>query len=187
MRRAICLVTLVLAPAIARADVIVQNTGTPGFPGTFNYVGYNSSNVAFGQPVATEFLSFGGRFHLGSNSNEQTFASQTTVTATQNGVSFTVPYSNAVPDPNLFQKSISFNQSLIGSWQLTVSNPNYNSLVVNTAAVPADLPAPPFITGVTIQPYLGHDYNSDNFLERACCHCTLRLQSNDESFYFRPQ
>jgi len=150
MRRAICLVTLVLAPAIARADVIVQNTGTPGFPGTFNYVGYNSSNVAFGQPVATEFLSFGGRFHLGSNSNEQTFASQTTVTATQNGVSFTVPYSNAVPDPNLFQKSISFNQSLIGSWQLTVSNPNYNSLVVNTAAVPADLPAPPFITGVTI-------------------------------------
>jgi len=150
MRSAIYLATLILIPSIANADVIVQNTLTPGFPGTFDYVGYNSSNVAFGQPVASQFLSFGGRFHLESGANEQTFASQTKVTATQNGVSFNVPYSNAVPDPNLFQTSIKFNQNLQGPWQLTVSNPNYNSLVVNTAAINTSLPPPPFITGATI-------------------------------------
>ena len=59
MRSAIYLATLILIPSIANADVIVQNTLTPGFPGTFDYVGYNSSNVAFGQPVASQFLSFG--------------------------------------------------------------------------------------------------------------------------------
>ncbi|SDJ62857.1 PEP-CTERM protein-sorting domain-containing protein [Bradyrhizobium lablabi] len=152
MRRAIFLATLFLVPSVAKAapvDTIVQNTLTPGFPGTFAYVGYNSSNVAFGQPVATQFLSFGGRFHLESGSNEQTFASQTTVTATQNGATFNVPYSNAVPDPNLFQTSIRYNPNLLGPWQLTVSNPNYNSLVVNTAAI-ANLPPPPFITGAAI-------------------------------------
>jgi hypothetical protein len=109
MRSALCIATLILVPAIAQADTIVQNTGVSGFPGTFNYVGYNSSNVAFGQPVATEFLAFGGRFHLSPASNEAAFASQTTVTATQNGVTLTVPYSNAVPDPNLFQRTIAFN------------------------------------------------------------------------------
>ncbi len=150
MRSALCIATLILVPAIAQADTIVENTGISGFPGTFNYVGYNSSNVAFGQPVATEFLAFGGRFHLSPASSEAAFASQTTVTATQNGVTLTVPYSNAVPDPNLFQRTIAFNPNLIGSWQLTVSNPNYNSLVVNTSAIPASLPPPPFITGVTI-------------------------------------
>src|SRR5215471_11666744 len=91
MRAAVYLATLILISSAAHADTIVQNTATPGFPGTFNYVGYNSSNVAFGQPVATEFLSFGGRFHLLSGADEQTFASQTTVTATQNGVSINVP------------------------------------------------------------------------------------------------
>lgn len=150
MRKAFYLASLMLFPSLADADTIVQNTGISGFPGTFNYIGYNSSNVAFGQPVSTEFLAFGGRFHLSSGANEQTFASQTTVTATQNGVSFAVPYSDAIPDPNLFQKTIPFNSSLTGSWHLTVSNPNYNSLVLNTAAIPSTLPPPPFITGATI-------------------------------------
>jgi hypothetical protein len=53
----ISLLGLVLTTSIVHADTIVQNTGIQGFPGTFNYVGYNSSNVAFGQPVASEFLS----------------------------------------------------------------------------------------------------------------------------------
>ena len=149
----ILLVGFVLTTSIAHADTIVQNTGIQGFPGTFNYVGYNSSNVAFGQPVASEFLSFGGRFSPGSGSNEQVFGAGTTVTATQNGVSFNVPFSNAVPDPNLFQTSIAFNPNLLGPWQLTVSNPStnptYNTLVINTAAIPS-LPPPPFITGATI-------------------------------------
>src|ERR1700759_4214243 len=112
--------------SIVHADPIVQHTNTPGLPGTFNYVGYNSSNVAFGQPVASEFLSFGGRFSPGSGSNEQAFGAGTTVTATQNGVSFNVPFSHAVPDPNLFQTSIAFNPNLLGPWQLTVSNPSTN-------------------------------------------------------------
>jgi hypothetical protein len=154
MRLTCLAAAIILIPSIANADTIVQNTGITGFPGTFNYVGYNSSNVAFGQPVATQFLSFGGRFSASPAANEQTFASQTTVTATQNGVSINVPYSNAVPDPNLFQASIPFNSNLTGSWQLNVSNsstsPTYTPLVVNTAPILSTLPPPPFITGATI-------------------------------------
>lgn len=141
---------LILTQSIGHADVIVQNTNTPGFPGTFNYIGYNSSNVAFGQSVPSQFLAFGGRFHPDSNSDQQVFASQTTVTATQNGQSFNVPYFNAIPDPNLFFRTIAYNPNLTGSWQLTVSNPNYNTVVFNTSAIPSNLPAPPFITGLTI-------------------------------------
>jgi hypothetical protein len=144
------LLTLTLSTSIVRADVIVENSGTPGFPGTFSYVGYNSSNVAFGQPVATQFLSFGGRFSTSPAINEQTFAANTTVTAAQNGLTFNVPYSNAIPDPNLFQTSIAYNPALLNSWQLTVSNPAYNTVVFNTSAIPSTLPPPPFITGLTI-------------------------------------
>ncbi|WP_083636238.1 PEPxxWA-CTERM sorting domain-containing protein [Bradyrhizobium sp. AS23.2] len=151
MRSMLCAAAaIVLGPSIVWADTIVQNTNTPGFAGTFNYIGYNSSNVAFGQPVASEFLAFGGRFHPASNSNEQAFASQTTVTATQDGQTFNVPYYNAIPDPNLFFRTIAYNPNLTGSWQLTVSNPNYNTVVFNTSAIPSNLPAPPFITGLTV-------------------------------------
>ena len=151
MRAVLCTAALVvLGPSIVQADTIVQNTGTPGFAGTFNYIGYNSSNVAFGQAVASEFLAFGGRFHPASNSNELTFASQTKVTATQNGFTYNVPYYNAIPDPNLFFRTIAYNPNLTGSWQLTVSNPNYNTVVFNTAAIPSNLPAPSFITGLTV-------------------------------------
>jgi hypothetical protein len=148
--KVVAIAALIIAPTVTQADVIVQNTGTPGFPGTFNYVGYNSSNVAFGQPVASQFLSFGGRFSTSPASNEQSFAANTTVTATQNGMSFNVPYSNALPDPNLFQRSIVYDPTLLGSWQLTVSNPNYGTASFNTSAIPSNLPAPPFISGVTI-------------------------------------
>ena len=135
-QRVFAIAALIVAPTITQADTIVQNTFTPGFPGTFNFIGYNSSNVAFGQPVASQFLEFGGRFHpSGSNAN-LTFGANTTVTATQNGVQFNVPYSNSIPDPNLFDRRIAYNPNLLGSWQLTVSNPNYtNTLVVNTAAI----------------------------------------------------
>jgi hypothetical protein len=150
-RKAIAIAALLFASTIAQADVIVQNTGIPGFPGTFNYVGYNSSNVAFGQPVASQFLAFGGRFSTSPPpANQQIFGANTTVTATQNGASFNVPYFNALPDPNLFFTSIAFNPNLLGSWNLSVSNPNYATVSFNTSAIPSTLPAPPFITGVTI-------------------------------------
>jgi PEP-CTERM motif len=149
--KAIAIAALLFVPTIAQADVIVENTGIPGFPGTFNYVGYNSSNVAFGMPVPSQFLSFGGRFTTSPPPpNQQIFGANTTVTATQNGVSFNVPYSNALPDPNLFQTSIAFNSSFLGSWNLSVSNPNYATVSFPTSAIPSTLPAPPFITGVTI-------------------------------------
>ena len=150
-RKAIAVAALLFAPTIAQADVIVENTGIPGFPGTFNFVGYNSSNVAFGQPVASQFLEFGGRFTTSPPpANQQIFGANTTVTATQNGLSFNVPYSNALPDPNLFNTSIAFNANLLGSWNLSVSNPNYATVSFPTSAIPSTLPAPPFITGVTI-------------------------------------
>ncbi|SHK60343.1 hypothetical protein SAMN05444321_0014 [Bradyrhizobium lablabi] len=155
MRRSICIATLILAPAFAQADTIVQNTQTPGFPGTFNFIGYNSSNVAFGQPVASQFLEFGGRFHPSSSNADLNFGNNTTVTATQvvggNTVQVNVPYNNSIPDPNLFDVRIGYNSSLLGSWHLAVSNPNYtNTLQVNTAAIDATIGVPPFITGIAI-------------------------------------
>ena len=145
------MVGFLLIPAGAsQADVIVQNTATPGFPGTFNYIGYNASSVAFGQPVASQFLAFGGRFHTSPLSDQQTFAAQTTVTATQNGHSFNVPYLNSLPDPNLFFKTIAYDPSLRGSWELSVSNPNYAPVTFNTSAIPASLAQPTFITGIAL-------------------------------------
>jgi PEP-CTERM motif len=143
---------LITAPSVARADVIVQNTGVTGFPGTFNFIGYNSSNVAFGQPVASKFLEFGGRFHPQGSNADAAFLANTTVTATQNGVTLNVPAGNSIPDPNLFDRRIAYNPNLLGSWQLTVSNPAYSNspLVVNTAAINPSIGAPPFITGIAI-------------------------------------
>jgi len=141
---------LVIAPAVTQADVIVENTGTPGFPGTFNYIGYNAQNVAFGQPVASQFLAFGGRFHTSPLSDQQTFAAQTTVTATQNGHSFNVPYNNSLPDPNLFFRTIAYDPSLTGSWSLSVSNPNYAAATFNTSSIPAGLAQPTFISGIAL-------------------------------------
>jgi hypothetical protein len=142
---------LIVAPTITQADTIVQNVGVSGFPGTFNFIGYNSSNVAFGQPVASQFLEFGGRFHPNGSNADPAFGANTTVTATQNGVQVIVPYANAIPDPNLFDRKIAYNPNLLGSWQLTVSNPNYsNTLTVNTAAINPNIGVPPFITGIAI-------------------------------------
>ncbi len=151
------LVAIAIAAAISslsagRADTIVQNTATPGFPGTFNFIGYNSSNVAFGQNVPSQFLEFGGRFHPSTTPlADATFGANTTVTATQNGVQLNVPYNNSIPDPNLFDRRIAYNPNLLGPWQLTVSNPNYsNTLTVNTAAINPNIGVPPFITGIAI-------------------------------------
>ncbi|MEH2485856.1 hypothetical protein V1280_001795 [Bradyrhizobium sp. AZCC 2230] len=155
MHRLACIATLILAPAIAHANTIVQNTGTPGFPGTFNFIGYNSSNVAFGQPVASQFLEFGGRFHPSGSDANLAFGNGTTVTATQvvggQTVTVNVPYNNSIPDPNLFDVRIGFNSNLLGSWHLSVSNPGYtNTVQVNTAAIDPTIGVPPFITGIAI-------------------------------------
>jgi hypothetical protein len=151
VNRVLVLASLIFAPTITHADTIVENTGTPGFPGTFNFIGYNSSNVAFGQPVASQFLEFGGRFHpSGSNAN-LAFGANTTVTATQNGVQVNVPYSNSIPDPNVFDARIAYNSNLLGQWHLTVSNPNYtNTLSLDTAAIQSNIGVPAFITGIAI-------------------------------------
>jgi hypothetical protein len=101
-QRVFAIAALIVAPTITQADTIVQNTGTSGFPGTFNFIGYNSSNVAFGQNVASQFLEFGGRFHPKVNA-DPTFGTNTTVTATQNGVQINVPYNNSIPDPQSFR------------------------------------------------------------------------------------
>lgn len=154
MRRAVFATALVLCPTIAQADTIVQNSGVPGFPGTFNFIGYNSSNVAFGQSIPSQFLEFGGRFHPSSGNADLTFGNGTTVTATQvvgqNTVQINVPYANSIPDPNLFDARIAYNSNLLGSWHLTVSNPNYSTFQVNTAAINSTIGVPPFITGVQI-------------------------------------
>ncbi|QND70009.1 PEP-CTERM sorting domain-containing protein [Tardiphaga robiniae] len=141
-----------LGSSVALADTIVQNTGTPGFPGTFNFIGYNSSSVAFGQSVPSQFLEFGGRFHPNGADANATFVAGTTVTATQNGVTMNVPSGNSIPDPNLFDARIAYNSNLLGSWQLTVNNPNYTNSPATFATRPIDasIGAPAFITGIAI-------------------------------------
>ena len=118
---AIAIGALIAAPTVTQADTIVENTGTPGFPGTFNFIGYNSSSVAFGQNVPSQFLEFGGRFHPSGSNADATFIANTTVTATQNGVTINVPAGNSIPDPNLFDARIAYNPNLLGSWQLSVA------------------------------------------------------------------
>lgn len=83
MRRSLFVAALMFAPVSAQADTIIQNTQTPGFPGTFNFIGYNSSNVAFGQTVASQFLEFGGRFHPSTSNADLNFGSHTTVPSPQ--------------------------------------------------------------------------------------------------------
>ena len=40
----------------------------------------------------------------------------------------------ALPDPNLFFRTIAYNPNLTGSWSLQVSNPNYPTATFNTSA-----------------------------------------------------
>jgi hypothetical protein len=149
---AIAIVFLIAAPTVTQADTIVQNTGTAGFPGTFNFIGYNSSSVAFGQNVPSQFLEFGGRFHPSGSNADATFIAGTTVTATQNGVTINVPTGNSIPDPNLFDARIAYNPNLLGAWQLSVANPNYTNSPApfTTRAIDASIGAPAFITGIAI-------------------------------------
>lgn len=152
---ALAIVLSIVAPRAMLADTIVQNSGavTPGFPGTFNFIGYNSSNVAFGQNVPSQFLEFGGRFHPSSTPNaDAAFIANTTVTATQNGVTVNVPTGNSIPDPNLFDARIAYNPNLLGSWQLSVVNPNFTNSPATfaTRAIDPSIGAPPFISGIAI-------------------------------------
>lgn len=151
-----------LMPALCQASTVspiptvspISDTAlAAGFPGTFNYIGYNSSNAAFGQPVASDFLAFGGRFYV-SGVAASVFTPNTTVTATQGGPPVNVPYFNAPSsDPNLFYRTIAYDPLKLGAWALTVSNPTYGTTVFNTSAIPASLAsiAPPsFITGISL-------------------------------------
>lgn len=152
---AIAAVALIAAPSAVLADTIVQNNGavTPGFPGTFNFIGYNSSNVAFGQNVQSQFLEFGGRFHSSASPNaDAAFIANTTVTATQGNVTINVPAGNSIPDPNLFDARIAYNPNLLGPWTLSVSNPNFNNspATFNTRGIDPTIGVPPFITGIAI-------------------------------------
>ena len=80
--------------------------------------------------------------------NEQAFAAQTTVTATQNGQAFNLQYLNSPALPDYFSTLVKYNAALAGSWTLQVANPGYGTLSVTTQAIPPGTPKIPFITNI---------------------------------------
>jgi hypothetical protein len=80
-------------------------------------------------------------------SQEQAFAANTTVTATQvnaatgNTVTRTLTYSNSPVHQDTWSASPLFKSNLVGSWQLTVTNPNYTNspFVVPTNGISSSL------------------------------------------------
>jgi hypothetical protein len=80
----------------------------------------------------------------------------TTVTATQGGFAYNVPFQGGGAYPNSFSRHLPINPTLTGSWTLRVANAGAlnNGLQVSTPVLAAT-PPPPFVTGVTISWLVG--------------------------------
>jgi hypothetical protein len=135
-------------------------SASPGLSGcieatlTLNFLDYREPDVAlnFG---SSESIDVAGDFVPNppgasiSFADEQAFAAQTTVTATQNNQTFNLTYLNSPALPNYFSTLIPVSSGLIGPWNLSAANPNDGTLQVFTAAIiPADTPILPFINAV---------------------------------------
>jgi hypothetical protein len=83
-------------------------------------------------------------------SNEQAFATQTTVTATQNGQTYPLYYQNSPAIPDFFGAIINYAPALTGSWTLQVTNPSYASVSYTTQAIPSTTPVIPFISNIQV-------------------------------------
>jgi hypothetical protein len=82
--------------------------------------------------------------------NEQAFAAQTTVTATQNNQTYPLFYINSPALPNYWSTLVPVTTGLAGQWTLSVANPKYGTLEVSTAPIPTGTPVLPFINNAQI-------------------------------------
>lgn len=75
----------------------------------------------------------------------QSFAAQTSVTASQGGITTTLPYLNSPALPYQWFTYLPFSPSFTGSWQLSVTNSSLGTSNFATAALPANTPVLPLI------------------------------------------
>lgn len=120
--------------------------------GQFNFSDtYGVNPIGNGAPVGLTGFYAGGTYDsIGANAI--TPSSGTTVTATQDGVSYNVPFvggpGTATPDE--FFRNVPLVPSLVGSWTLTAANPNEPSSASAQTPVLNVFDTPPLVTNVSL-------------------------------------
>jgi PEP-CTERM motif len=118
----------------------------------FNFTDtYGVNPVGNGAPIGSTGFYVGGTYDsVGANS--VTPSADTTVTATQGGFTYNIPFIGGpgTANPDEFYRDLPLDPSLTGAWTLTATNPNQpSSAVVETPTLNV-LDTPPLATGVTL-------------------------------------
>jgi hypothetical protein len=111
---------------------------------------YGVNPVGNGAPIGSTGFYVGGTYDS-AGANSVTPSSGTTVTATQGGFTYNIPFIGGpgTADPDEFYRNLPLNPSLTGAWTLTATNPNEpTSAVVQTPTLNV-LDTPPLAIGVT--------------------------------------
>lgn len=148
-------VAVVSAAPIQHAQAVL--IGGYDVMGTFNYIDARTTNTV-GTPSGVR-ITFG--IDVAPVGIQPTPSLDgTTVTATQGGFRFQVPYEFTPAFPYAFGRSVDFAKfpALTGSWTLSLSNPTVNGGVpasVSTQALVTKVP-PPFVSSVLLTPDPAH-------------------------------
>jgi hypothetical protein len=139
---------LALLPAVftspVKADVLTVSN-------PFNYVDeYGVNTIGNGPAMGTTGYYAGGEYDSVAVESV-TPVTGTTVTATQDGVSYNVPFLGGGAFPDQFFGNLPLNPNLTGSWTLTATNPDVSNspVIVSTPALTVTTP-PPSVTGVSL-------------------------------------
>ncbi len=145
-------VTLLLISATATPSRALLVVSSPvDISGAYNFsdlIGVNP--IGNGAPIgSTGFYAGGLEDQFGATS--VTPSSGTTVTATQGGYTYNVPFIGGpvAASPDQFNRNLPLNTSLAGPWTLTAENPGLTTAVAETPSLTVLTP-PPLATGVTV-------------------------------------
>jgi len=146
---ALCCLALGISTTQGKADTFDL------LAGPFNFLDNRQPDAAVNNLSApTLLISTGVNLVPGSTgtsttfAQEQAFAAQTTVIASQNGQTFTVPFVNSPALPYQFFTSV-HNTALTGPWTITASNPNIGTVTFPAGqAIAPTTPVVPFITQI---------------------------------------
>jgi len=131
----------------ARANTVQQLA-------SYNFIDNWGPDALLGISAPTLYLGVGGDFVPNppgasiSYSAMQAFAAQTTVTASQGGLTTGLQYLNSPILPNQWFAEIPYSPSLTGPWQLSVTNPSTGTSNFSTYAIPANTPVLPLVTNI---------------------------------------
>jgi hypothetical protein len=111
---------------------------------------YGVNPIAIGTPIGDGFYSGATFDSVGANS--VTPSADTTVSATQGGFTYNIPFIGGpgTANPDEFFRNLPLNPSLTGAWTLTATNPNESSSAVVQTPTLNILDTPPPATGVTL-------------------------------------